>query len=313
MRDFAKVSPLFWTRGSGRRLRGNAEAQLVGLYLLTCPSANMIGVYYLPLVTMAHETGLSEARTLVALSALEAADFAFYDVAAELVWVPNMAAYQLGDTLKEADKRRGGVFAELERVEGHRYASAFWARYGEAYSLGPMLVQEAPSKPLRSPFEGASCREEAPSKGKLDPREEKEKEKEKETTALAGETPAPVVVAKVGGKRGTRLPDGWSPSATVIAWAKEQGIADPFGPLEAFRDHWRGVPGAKGTKLDWDATYRNRLRDLIDQGRLLVVEPPPERLAPTDEGPIVKMPAKVASALTSLFERMAPAEEGAAL
>lgn len=27
-----------------------------------------------------------------------------------------------------------------------------------------------------------------------------------------------------------------------------------------FVDYWRGVPGAKGTKLDWEATWRNRMR-----------------------------------------------------
>jgi len=46
-----------------------------------------------------------------------------------------------------------------------------------------------------------------------------------------------------------------------VAWAKGQGF-DPHGPLEEFRDHWAGVPGARGTKLDWGATYRNRLRAL---------------------------------------------------
>ena len=28
-----------------------------------------------------------------------------------------------------------------------------------------------------------------------------------------------------------------------------------------FGDYWRGVPGAKGCKLDWDATWRNRVRE----------------------------------------------------
>lgn len=27
-----------------------------------------------------------------------------------------------------------------------------------------------------------------------------------------------------------------------------------------FVDYWRGVPGAKGAKLDWEATWRNRMR-----------------------------------------------------
>ena len=53
MRDYAKVSPAFWTRGSGKRLRGNIHAQLLGLYVVTCPNANMLGIYYLPEPTIA--------------------------------------------------------------------------------------------------------------------------------------------------------------------------------------------------------------------------------------------------------------------
>jgi hypothetical protein len=29
---------------------------------------------------------------------------------------------------------------------------------------------------------------------------------------------------------------------------------------EAFCDYWRGIPGAKGRKLDWVATWRNWMR-----------------------------------------------------
>ncbi len=61
--------------------------------------------------------------------------------------------------------------------------------------------------------------------------------------------------------RGTRLPAGWTPSAEAQAWAKAQGVADPLGGLlDDFRDYWSALPGAKGVKLDWDATFRNRVR-----------------------------------------------------
>jgi len=67
-------------------------------------------------------------------------------------------------------------------------------------------------------------------------------------------------------KRGTRLPDGWSPSAQTQAWAREQGVAEPTGALLAeFADYWRSVPGARGVKLDWDATFRNRVRQVAQR------------------------------------------------
>jgi hypothetical protein len=35
--------------------------------------------------------------------------------------------------------------------------------------------------------------------------------------------------------------------------------------LENFIDYWRGVPAAKGVKLDWQATFRNQLRHISKQ------------------------------------------------
>lgn len=59
MRDYGKVSPQFWIGKTGKALRNaGSEAQLVSLYLLTNPHANMIGLYYMPLMFIAHETGL---------------------------------------------------------------------------------------------------------------------------------------------------------------------------------------------------------------------------------------------------------------
>ncbi len=61
--------------------------------------------------------------------------------------------------------------------------------------------------------------------------------------------------------KGKRLPADWTPSAEAQAWAKAQGVADPCGSVLAeFRDYWLSVPGARGVKLDWDATYRNQVR-----------------------------------------------------
>jgi hypothetical protein len=68
-------------------------------------------------------------------------------------------------------------------------------------------------------------------------------------------------------KLGTRLPSDWQPSPETVQWAKDNGIADPLRHVPEFRDYWCAVPGARGTKLNWDATYRNRLRDLANRGK----------------------------------------------
>lgn len=67
--------------------------------------------------------------------------------------------------------------------------------------------------------------------------------------------------------RGHRLPEDWAPSEALYEWArKTEGVRLDRDVVERsadeFRDYWRGVAGLRGRKLDWDATFRNRLRDI---------------------------------------------------
>jgi len=64
-------------------------------------------------------------------------------------------------------------------------------------------------------------------------------------------------------KRGTRLPDDFCLNSEKREWAAENAPhVDLVVALAEFGDYWRGVPGQRGRKLDWDATWRNRLREL---------------------------------------------------
>lgn len=61
--------------------------------------------------------------------------------------------------------------------------------------------------------------------------------------------------------RGTRLPPDWKPSDDLTAWAiAERPDVDMPRCIAEFVDYWRGVAGAKGVRLDWDATFRNAVR-----------------------------------------------------
>lgn len=60
---------------------------------------------------------------------------------------------------------------------------------------------------------------------------------------------------------GHRLPCDWTPSEDVIEKMRnEHPHVDQNAELAKFHDYWAGVPGAKGRKLDWNATYRNWIR-----------------------------------------------------
>ncbi len=63
--------------------------------------------------------------------------------------------------------------------------------------------------------------------------------------------------------RGHRLPEGWEPPTAVMNELRQRWpLIDLPEALDEFRDFWCGVPGARGRKTDWAATFRNRVRDL---------------------------------------------------
>jgi hypothetical protein len=65
-------------------------------------------------------------------------------------------------------------------------------------------------------------------------------------------------------KRGTRLPDDWNPSAELWAWGKEKlREQDLRFETAAFKDFWAAKPGAAGTKLDWDKTWKVWVREAV--------------------------------------------------
>lgn len=153
MRDFAKVSPQFWTGRTGKDIRAmGRDCQVLALYLITCPNANMIGLYYLPIPTMAHEIGSPFEGASKALRRLSEGAFCAYDEDSEVVWVREMARFQIGDALHANDKRIEGIRRELDALPKSYLISEFRDRYRRQFHLG----EEAPSKPLRSPSQGPS-------------------------------------------------------------------------------------------------------------------------------------------------------------
>lgn len=68
-----------------------------------------------------------------------------------------------------------------------------------------------------------------------------------------------VSTPKGSDKRGCRLPDDFAPDFAV---AIDLGLSatDAARQADKFLDYWRAVPGAKGRKVDWPATWRNWCR-----------------------------------------------------
>lgn len=176
MRDYATVSPQFWLGKTGRELRKRgADAQVVAFYLMTSPHANMLGLYYLPVLYLSHETGLGlEGASKGLRSAIEAG-FCSYDEATEMIWVHEMAAYQVGRALKPGDNRCAGVRNEYASLPENPFLSAFYERYKADFHLS---FKRENSPELEGAYKGLGSQD-----------QDQDQEQEKDSTGHGSATP----------------------------------------------------------------------------------------------------------------------------
>lgn len=161
---YGAIVPTFWTGSTGRLLRSHPDAQIVALYLMTSPHANIIGIYHCPLVYVGVETGRGIEGASKGLLKLREMDFCTFDEASDTVWVHEMALYQIGERLKASDKRVKHVHSFFGKIPVPSMKWGFFEKYGAAYHLPTPTEpkpnpaqQEAPSKGLGRAFEGASA------------------------------------------------------------------------------------------------------------------------------------------------------------
>ena len=146
MRDYSKVSGQFWTGKTGKSLRGDMQSQVVAMYLMTSPHSNMIGVFHCPPIYISHETGSTLEGAIKALHRLSEGGFCTYDDDSEMVWVHEMAKFQIGESLKPTDNRVKDIQKQYSNLAESRIKIEFFKKYGKAFCL-------TKNKPLESPFE----------------------------------------------------------------------------------------------------------------------------------------------------------------
>jgi hypothetical protein len=83
--------------------------------------------------------------------------------------------------------------------------------------------------------------------------------------------------------RGSRLSADVRLSAADRAFALESGVTDPDALWAEFVDYWSAVPGQRGTKLSWSATWRNRVRQVTSRNGKSYVTPQDERTRSKDQ------------------------------
>jgi hypothetical protein len=93
------------------------------------------------------------------------------------------------------------------------------------------------------------------------------------------ETDTEEKIERARSPRGARLPSDF-PTPAEIDWCKqERPDLSASAMRDKFRDYWLGIPGAKGRKLDWPATWRNFVRGEFGRPR-----DGPRRSAATESG-----------------------------
>lgn len=252
--NYGVVFPSFWTGATGRALRQDVDAQVVALYLMTSPHANIIGVFRCPIQFIQLETGRPIEGASKGLTKLCELGFCTVDPDTETVWVHEMANYQIGPELKGADKRIKHVRRFYEDIENAQIKQAFFAKYGAAYQLPePQVLTEAASpiegasKPLQSPIEATITITDTIT---ITPHPSDEGPQAKPKPRAKPKTPPP---------EGQAL-DDLRENFRLYAESKRIPAPETAEQFDRFVDHHR----AKGTTFaDWAAAGRNWLKNTV--------------------------------------------------
>ncbi len=141
MRNYAVITSNYWTGETGQRIQeeGGIEAACLGAYLISNRHSNAIGIYYLPIPLIAYELkALDEDGIRRALQVLAQEQFSAYDEARSMVYVRNMARFQVAESLSRNDKRVRYVLKELEQAVSSGailFAHDFFNRFQGDYQM----------------------------------------------------------------------------------------------------------------------------------------------------------------------------------
>jgi hypothetical protein len=249
----------FWDGETGLALGAlGRDAQLTAMYLLTAPTSHMTGLYKLPLSAVIEHLGLTMDpaaalnQVLSDMRNLEKIGFAHYDADSKVVFIPNMARFQLGKKLSAGDKRVFMIRTHLMTFLSSPFIGAFLDAYEEAFNLQDVrkaLDMRVPM-PLRRGmvrgFEGAS---------KSEVERATVTEPVAVTTTATDQDPAVLSSSQESAEPASLKPDKqhpWDALSYVMALDEETGVGN-FTTLIA-RDvvYWHTV---KSTSPYWQSRH----------------------------------------------------------
>ncbi|MDI6761149.1 MAG: hypothetical protein QMD05_10030, partial [Candidatus Brocadiaceae bacterium] len=91
---YRTIDETFWSDPKIKK-HLSVEEKLLFLYLITNPHSHYSGIYYLPIATITDETSIPEKKLHPCLTHLARVGLGWYDYENDIVWVVNMAEYQM--------------------------------------------------------------------------------------------------------------------------------------------------------------------------------------------------------------------------
>jgi hypothetical protein len=242
MRPYATFSPLFWTGDTGKKLRKHGDIQRAAAYLMTSPHSHQSGVYWLPMMYLSNEVGLSMEGASEALIWLTEEGFARYDEKREWVWVCEMAAWQIGTELSPTDKRCKGLQQYLTTLPDLPFIPDFIERYAADFHLRPPIPRGLQGAPGGAPSEQI--------------RSGTEKEQDQ---IRPGDSP-PRKTSEPKKRASKRCPTDFAVTDDLREWARAKcpGV-DLDRETAKFMDH-----EYKDPKSDWPAAWRTWMSKALD-------------------------------------------------
>ncbi|TDS73419.1 hypothetical protein [Comamonas sp. JUb58] len=230
MRDYGKVHTSFWTSAGMRALSEDGRA--MALYLLTCPHGTIAGVFRLPDGYICEDMQWTAERVTHVFAELFQNGFANRCATTKWVWINKHFEWNQPEN---PNQRKAALKIANQVPDECSWRLDFMRLCGEFLGL-PKASEANPSPTVQEPF--------------LNQEQEQEQEQE-QSNAPSPKSP-----------RGTALRADWILPNDWKTWAtKERGDLDVEVVADSFRDYWVAKPGKDGRKSDWQATWRNWVRN----------------------------------------------------
>lgn len=267
MARYRKVDPRIWN--DAKFIRIGPMGQMMFLYILTHPNMTMLGMLRSTKEAIAFERGWDLLAFNQVFELALRLGLLEYDPLG-LIACPNFLKYNEPESLTVV-KSWGKIQDILPECDLYfKYinrAKEYCQKRGEAFSKAfSEAFAEAKLEPNLEPSDLFSVEPRAyqrtKNKEQISTTKKEKVEKEK-----AAKNADPDVNLGAAQKRGTQfsleaLPDDWAKVAEELA-----PDIDPQKAFDDFADYWRGIPGEKGRKKDWMATWRNSLRNIPEWKR----------------------------------------------